>query len=253
LLGFVVLIIWWLVYRDPERKQPWLREGEVLQAHEREPVEDENVRMIWLDLFRHRSTWGMILGNFGVVYVYWVYLTWLPGYLETARHLTILKTGYVASIPYLVGMVGVPLGGYVSDLLIKRGVSPIRARVIPIVFGSILVAVVVVPAAYVPSVTLSVILLSIGFFGSSIPSGVVWTLATDVAPKRYVASLGAIQNGGGYVGGALAPIVTGIVLQATGSFNLAFIIAAIFAVGAALCYFFILKDPIHPREVVGEQ
>jgi len=81
---------------------------------------------------------------------------------------------------------------------------------------------------------INVILLSIGFFGSSIPSGVVWTLATDVAPRRYV-------------GGALAPLVTGIVTQSTGSFNLAFVIASIFAVFAAISYFVILKGPIQPE------
>lgn len=245
-LGFVVLILWLLIYRDPERRPDWAQD---LQAQEVEQEEaEETPRLNWGGLFRYRSTWGMILGDFGVVYVYWVYLTWLPGYLETSRHLTILKTGFVASIPYLVGMVGVLVGGYVSDLLIKRGLSPINARRIPIVGGAILVAVAVIPAAYVPSVTLSVVLLSIGFFGSSIPSGVIWTLATDVAPKRYVASLGAIQNAGGYVGGALAPIVTGVVVQLTGSFDLAFIIAAIFAIFAAFCYFFILRGPIQPPE-----
>ncbi len=100
--------------------------------------------------------------------------------------------------------------------------------------------------------TLSVILLAIGFFGSSIPSGVIWTLATDVAPRRYVASLGSIQNAGGFVGGALAPLVTGVVVQVTGAFNLAFAIGAILAVVAACCYFFILKGPIRPPAPVSD-
>jgi sugar phosphate permease len=245
-LGFVVLALWLLVYRDPARRPEWAQEPQERATEQAE--EAGTARMNWGSLFRYRSTWGMILGNFGVIYVYWVYLTWLPGYLEDDRHLSILKTGFVASIPYLVGIVGVLLGGYVSDLLIRRGMSGINARRIPIIAGTLIVAVAVVPAVYVSSVTLSVILLSIGFFGSSIPSGVVWTLATDVAPRRYVASLGAIQNAGGYVGGALAPLVTGIVTQSMGSFNLAFVIASIFAIFAAICYFVILKGPIEPEE-----
>jgi sugar phosphate permease len=248
-LGFVVLALWLLVYRDPELRPQWARD---LQEPQERATEQagvaETTHMNWGSLFRYCSTWGMILGNFGVVYVYWVYLTWLPGYLEDDRHLTILKTGFVASIPYLVGMVGVLLGGYISDLLIGRGMSAINARRIPIIAGALIVAIAVVPAVYVSSVTLSIILLSIGFFGSSIPSGVIWTLATDVAPRRYVASLGAIQNAGGYIGGALAPLVTGIVTQSMGSFNLAFVIASIFAVFAAISYFVILKGPIEPEE-----
>ena len=72
----------------------------------------------------------------GLVYTYWVYLTWLPGYLETSRHLSILKTGFVAAIPYLVGIIGVPLGGLLSDWLLKRGIAPINARRIPIIVGA---------------------------------------------------------------------------------------------------------------------
>ncbi len=74
----------------------------------------------------------------GVVYTYWVYLTWLPGYLETSRHLSILKTGFVAAIPYLVGIIGVPLGGLLSDWLLKRGIAPINARRIPIIVGTLI-------------------------------------------------------------------------------------------------------------------
>jgi sugar phosphate permease len=246
-LGFIVLGLWLFIYRDPQRRPEWAQASQEQEREVEQAEEGDTAKMNWGSLFRYRSTWGMILGNFGVVYVYWVYLTWLPGYLEDDRHLTILKTGFVASIPYVVGMVGVLVGGYASDLLIRRGMSAINARRIPIIAGALIVAIAVVPAVYVSSVTLSIILLSIGFFGSSIPSGVIWTLATDVAPRRYVASLGAIQNAGGYVGGALAPLVTGIVTQSMGSFNLAFVIASIFAVFAAISYFVILKGPIQPE------
>jgi sugar phosphate permease len=246
-LGFVVLALWLLIYRDPERRPEWAQEAQAQKGEIEQAEEVDTSQMNWGSLFRYRSTWGMILGNFGVTYVYWVYLTWLPAYLEDDRHLSILKTGFVASIPYLVGMVGVLLGGYVSDLLIRRGMSGINARRIPIIVGALIVAIAVVPAVYVSSVTLSVILLSIGFFGSSVPSGVIWTLATDVAPKRYVASLGAIQNAGGYVGATVATSVTGIVTQSMGTFNLAFVIASSFAVFAAISYFVILKGPIQPK------
>jgi sugar phosphate permease len=244
-LGFAVLLLWLFIYRDPERRPEWAQTPQERAIEQAE--EAATTQMNWGSLFRYRSTWGMILGNFGVVYVYWVYLTWLPAYLEDQRHLSIFKTGFVSSIPYLVGIVGVLAGGYVSDLLVRRGMSGINARRIPIIAGALIVAIAVVPAVYVSSVTLSVILLSIGFFGSSVPSGVIWTLATDVAPRRYVASLGAIQNAGGYIGGALAPLVTGIVTQSMGSFNLAFVIASIFAVFAAISYFVILKGPIQPE------
>jgi cyanate permease len=110
-LGFVVLLLWLFIYRDPERRPEWAQESQEREIEQAEEV--DTAQMNWGSLFRYRSTWGMILGNFGVVYVYWVYLTWLPGYLEDDRHLTILKTGFVASIPYLVGMEGPGFSGLV--------------------------------------------------------------------------------------------------------------------------------------------
>jgi cyanate permease len=64
----------------------------------------------WGRLFSYRATWGLILGFFGIIYVTWLFITWLPGYLEMQRHISIPKTGFVASAPFLFGLVG-SIGG----------------------------------------------------------------------------------------------------------------------------------------------
>ena len=93
-------------------------------------------------------------------------------------------------------------------------------------------------------INLSIGLLAIGYFAASMSTGVIWTLATDVAPKSMVASLGSIQNFGGFVGAALAPVVTGAVLQATGHFEYAFSIGTVLLVISALSYGVFLKKKI---------
>jgi hypothetical protein len=78
----------------------------------------------WRSVFEHRTTWGMILGFFGSVYLNWVYLTWLPGYLEIERHMSTFGTGFAAAIPFRHS----GSGPAASDPAIRRGRHGYRAR-----------------------------------------------------------------------------------------------------------------------------
>lgn len=238
LIGFVVTFLWLTFYRNKSNSNT-----ETINA--KSSKNKESAKISWSILLKHRSTWAMMLGNFGLIYVFWIYLTWLPTYLKTARGFSLSKTGWLAAIPFLAGMIGVPLGGYLSDYLIKtKGFSPIKARKTVIIFAVLAASIVVLPVAYVKSGSLSVVLLTAGFLFSSMPNGVVWTLATDVAPAKLVGSLGAIQNFAGYLGGTLAPIVTGIIISKTGSFNLVFVVASLMLIISAIIYGIFLKDKI---------
>jgi len=241
--GLLLTIVWYFKYQDPENaKNLSVEEYKYIQSGQ---VVNGNVDKIsWSALLKQKSTIAMMVGNFGLIYLHWTFWTWLPGFLVQGRGLSILKTGWVAMIPYLAGIIGVPLGGYLSDYLIRKGYDPITARKIPILIGAIMAAVCVAPAAYLESTTLCVALLSIGNFFAMLVPGVVWTLATDVAPKSMVASLGAIQNSAGYMGATLAPIVTGFIVQSTGSFNLVFVVGAGLCIVSAISYGFFLKEPI---------
>ena len=99
------------------------------------------------------------------------------------------------------------------------------------------------PIPFVDNSGVAIARLTLGYFCSQMPSGVIWTLATDMAPKEQVASLGAIQNFGGFLGAALAPIITGIILDATGHFTNVFILGGILLFMGACCYgFFVRKN-----------
>ncbi|MEH7334862.1 MFS transporter [Neobacillus drentensis] len=238
--GLVVMAIWWAVYRNPTKFELI----EINKDEEEVKVDAAEKQIGWGGLFKYKSTWFMIIGNFGLVYTMWTFLTWLPGYLVADRGLTVLKTGWVASIPFLMGIIGVPLGGIISDYFIRKGYQPIKARKIPLVCGAIVAACAVIPIPYVSGVTGAITLITIAYFASSVPTGVIWTLATDVAPKNMVASLGSIQNFGGFVGASLAPIVTGAIVQATGSFEHVFLVGAVLLVVSAVSYGIFLKKPI---------
>jgi MFS family permease len=131
----------------------------------------------------------------------------------------------------------------ISGKAIRHGVSTITARKFPIVGGALLAAAAVLPVAYVDNTALAIVLLSVGYFAAQVPIGVLWTLAADIAEPTQVASLGAIQNFGGFLGAALAPIVTGLILTQTGgNYTLVFLIGGILLVVGALSYGFFVKD-----------
>jgi len=185
-------------------------------------------------LFRKSTTWGMIFGNMGVIYMVWLYLTWLPAYLEHERHVTIAHTGWLVSVPYLSGTLGMLSSGFVADGLMARGMAPMprgmapmRSRKWPICVGLLGATLFTVPAAFTPNLTPC---NDLSFRRPCTSS--TWRAARAghwrPSPRlgHMVASLGSIQNFGGYFGGSFAPFITGIVVDKTHSFINAFLISA---------------------------
>jgi len=249
--GLIVAAAFYIVHRDP---------GEAdLQPEERRHLTDEDVDaaapqqrpVTWADwkrLFRFRTTWGMIFGFFGTIYVLWIYGAWLPGYLEMERHISIARTGWLAAIPFLFGVVGSILGGRVCDMLVQRGLSPINSRKVPMATSLLLTALFTVLTAETPSNTLAIVFISISMFLLYVSSSAAWAMAPIAAPANCTASIGSMQNFGGYFGGALAPMVTGFIVQSSGSFAPALLVGAAVALAAAVIYIVLVRDPIPPPE-----
>ena len=242
--GLILATTIYLVFRNPRevdldpQERAFLTEGDVPGAATRVTWAD------WKRLFAYRTTWGMLAGYFGCIYMTWLYTAWLPGYLEIERHFTLGKTGWVASIPFAFGVAGGVLGGRIVDILARRGVDPIRSRKIPMALSLVATAVFTVIAALTPSDTLAIACISASLFLVYLCSSSAWAMASVAAPAHCTASLGAMQNFGGYIGGALAPTVTGFIVQGTGHFSLAFITGAIIALVSAAGYWTLIQEPI---------
>ncbi|MGC6388797.1 MFS transporter [Ewingella sp. S1.OA.A_B6] len=244
LAGIPLLLVWLKFYRNPTEREEKLIHANSQLIQQSVKAAAGNNKASWGALFKHKTTWFMVIGNFSIMFTIWVYLTWLPSYLEKSLGFSLKQTGWLAAIPFLAGIFGVLCGGVISDRLIRRGVNTITARKVPIVVGAALAACFVAPIPFVHDTTLSIALLSIGYFFSQLPQGVIWTLASDIAPKEQVASMGAIQNFGGFLGAACAPIVTGIILDATGQFTNVFFLGAGLLMLGALSYGLFVKKPI---------
>lgn len=248
--GVAIALIWYTIYRDAREVSLTANECSYLTANE-EPANTTPVTFgEWRQLFRFRTTWGLILGFFGIVYMGWLYLAWLPGYFEMQRHMSIPKTGWVASIPFAFGVVGSISGGWIADRLMASGLSPIASRKIPVIVGLLGMAGFTLVAAETPSNWGAVAAISAALMFGAMASGMSWALSSVAAPSNLTASLGAIQNFGGYLGGALAPTITGFIVQATGSFTPALLVSSGIGLFSALVYLIVIRrEPITSAEL----
>nr|WP_295741585.1 MFS transporter [uncultured Acidocella sp.] len=247
-LGLGAALLWYLVYRDPAQVNLTAAENRYRTAGDATEAVHPIHFAAWKRLFRCRTTWGMIFGFFGVIYVNWLFNAWLPGYLEMARHMSIAKSGWVAALPYIFAIFGSLSGGFVVDKLMVRGFSRVASRLVPLCTAMALNALLVVAVALINDNTLAVACLCGSLFCGTVSTACAWAMVSVIAPANCTGSLGAMQNFGGYVGGALAPMVTGFIVQATGSFVPALLVGAGMCVFAAVAYSTI-RRPITPEDL----
>ena len=233
---------WLALYRSPADAKI-TPGGAHHPQHRRQPLYRENRFPAGAMAAEISHQLGHVPRLFGVVYLYWLYATWLPGYLETQRHLSIAKAGVISAIPLAAGFFGAVAGGIISNLLARK-TSPISACRIPVMLGLFSAAALTIAATYAHSTWLAVTLISFGLFAINISSSCGWALAAVVTPPNTVATLEAIQNVGGSVGGSLAPLITGAIVQATGSFLPAFGLAGAIACASAIFYMTMTKRKI---------
>ena len=249
MLGLVVAIVWFALYRDPDKSQMTEAERRYLDEGSQSAGEVPSKLTFaeWRGLFSYATTWGMLIGFFGSVYLNWVYLTWLPGYLTIERHMSLIHTGFAASVPFLCGIVGSLVAGWFSDLITRGSRSPVASRRNAVVVSMLGMMVFTIPAALVESNAIAVACISVVVFLGNAAAASSWALATAAAPPSRIASLAAIQNFGGFLGGALAPIATGFIAQAS-SFVPALLTAAGIAGAGAMAYLLLVRKPIPEQE-----
>jgi sugar phosphate permease len=211
-----------------------------------------NSRREWTGLFRHQSVWGMILGYFCAIWLWNLFLVFLPLYLLDRFHISFAQLGVYASIPWIGGAVGEIIVGYLTKKMVDRGMaSPIDAKRMWIVICAIGAAASAVAMPVVDSLGLTITLMTLGLAFLAAIIGAAWALASDVAPKSMIASVSAIQNFGGYFGGAFSPVVAGFIVDRTGSYSIALITGGLVAGSSALFYWFMVKRVV-PESAEGE-
>ena len=220
-VGFVWLAFWLALYRRPE-EHPRVSRAELayIQSDPAEPT----TKIAWLRLLPHRQTWAFALGKFLTDPVWWFFLFWLPKFLNENHGLTLSGLGPPLVTIYLAADFGSIGGGWLSSHLIKRGWSVNAGRktamlvcalcVVPIVF-----------AARASNLWVAVGLISLATAAHQGWSANLFTLVSDMFPRRAVGSVVGIGGFFGSIGGVLISAVTGYLLQWTGSYVSIFFVA----------------------------
>ena len=248
-LSVVFALVFWFGYRNPKQARRAGRLSEAEYAHIRDGgAQDEDVRQAnpFANLgyvLGRRKVWGLSLGLACAGYTAWMLLTWLPGYLQTALHMSVLKSGLFTAIPWLIAVVAefvVP--GWLVDHLIQRGRRPTLVRKAVLVAGMI-IAVGVIGAAFTTSVAVALFWITVGTVGITLAFCVSNSIPALIAPEGSVGAVASTMNFVNTLLGAAAPIVTGYLVQTTGGFGAAFVVAAvILAIG--IFFYTVMLGPI---------
>ena len=192
------------------------------------------------ELLGNRMLLGVYIGQYCITTLTYFFLTWFPVYLVQERHMTILKAGFVASLPAIAGFLGGVIGGWVSDRLAKAGHSLSVSRKVPIVIGMLL-SMSMIACNYIEADMLVVAVMSLAFFGKGV-GALGWAVVSDTSPKEAGGLSGALFNTFGNTAGITTPIVIGYIVQGTGSFAGALVFVGANAALAIFCYLFIVGD-----------
>ena len=242
LVGFTALL--WLV--------PWLlfTRGHALRRSAPAQPDRASLRRGMVRLLRNRNLIGICLGFFCFDYYWYLLVTWLPDYLVTVRHFTIVSAGFYSSVPFLVFGVSEPVGGWIADRLIRKGWDETRTRK-GIVTVAFLTGLLLIPASRVESASAAVILV-IGACLVGLATGNLIVILQCCAPQEEVGLWTGFENFAGNIGGVLAPLVTGLLIARTGSYAPGFALAAITLLTGLLCYWFIVGKLNPPGEAQSE-
>jgi ACS family glucarate transporter-like MFS transporter len=191
---------------------------------------------------------GLMVTQGCAVYTQYFFLTWLPNYLQTERGMSLLKSGALMSLPFIGAVILTVLLGKLSDSLLTeesaRSGGRRRLGALMLLMGSVILLTPLVDNVYL---ILVLITLALGGVASAVALNIAMVGDLLRTPADSGRATGLLILGGN-IFGIMAPIVTGYVVQSTGSFNMAFVVAGTLLAIGALTVFLVVRTPIGPGE-----
>jgi ACS family hexuronate transporter-like MFS transporter len=230
-LGFIWLMFWLPIYRRPQ-EHPKVSPGELalIQSDPREST----TPVKWSTLLKHRQAWAYAIGKFMTDPIWWFYLYWLPKFLDSRYGIKLASVALPLIVIYVLADVGSVFGGWLSGALIKRRWSVNAARKTTMLIA----AVAIVPTMFAPAskgLWLSVAIVGVAAAAHQWWSANIFTLASDMFPRRALGTVVGIGGFAGAIGGVLFQRLTGIILQSNGDdYTPIFIVCGLAYVSALL-------------------
>ena len=232
-IGFVWLIFWLYYYEIPTRHKK-VTEAELAHIHSDNEEDTSNEKPItWGTLFRVRQTYVFIAGKLLTDPIWWFFLFWLPSYFSTSFSLDLKKPGWPLVIIYMATSIGSIGGGYLSSYFIQKGWPVYKARKTAM-FIFALCVLPIMSAKYATNMWVAVALISLDAAAHQAWSANIFTVASDMFPKKAISSVVGIGGMAGSVGGVLFPIFVGYILEtyrqlgdSTAGYNIIFFVCGL--------------------------
>ena len=194
-----------------------------------------------LEILSKRSVWGTFLGLFGINYAWYFMVTWFPPYLMKARHFSTERMAVLGWLPFLMIGISAMIAGWWADRLIGRGESPTKIRKRFLVTG-MLANTLLLPAGMAESdyVSMGLFLFACSAFGFTTANH--WAVTQTMAGPAAAGKWTGMQNAFGNLAGVIAPKLTGMIVDQTGSFYWAFVAVAAMAFMGAMSFAFVIEE-----------
>lgn len=247
-LGILWIIPWLLINKNTPDKHPWITKEEqdhILDTENKKTATTEIKVYSWKQLLNFRSTWGIISSRFFIDPIWWMFVTWLPTFLKEQFSFDIKQVGAFGWVPYMFAAIGGITGGLYSSWLVRRGVTPAKARKNAITIGCVIMLLSLAAIAFYleelkEHVNIAIALISAALFGFQFLINNLQTLPADYFNGKNV---GTVSGMGGTAAVAGTIILTFLVpVMTKTSYTNLFILAAIMVPVSWLCITFISSN-----------
>ncbi len=251
-VGLLWLIPWWIIVKSPPSKHPWITKEEreyILTGQRNQDVDkdgefDEGYNPDTSKLLSHKESWGVIIASAAIDPIWWLFIFWIPIYLNEVYGMDVKAIGFYAWVPYVGAMIGAWFGGLLAQNRIKAGWTVNKTRKLVITLGCLIMLPTLLAMANPGGPETAVILMAVILFGFQIAIGNVQTLPSDLFGGKSVGTLAGFAGMAAKLGAfgltALVPWLT-----SGGNYTPAFVIGAALAI-IAIASIWILCPKIEP-------
>jgi len=235
--GLLWLIPWWIVVKRPPSKHPWITDEErkyILTGQQNQDEDgdgefDEGYNPDTGKMLSHKESWGVIIASAALDPIWWLFIFWIPIYLNEVYGMDVKSIGFYAWVPYVGAMIGAWFGGLLAQNRIKVGWTVNKTRKFVITLGCLIMLPTLLAMANPGGPVTAVLLMAVILFGFQTAIGNVQTLPSDLFGGKTVGTLSGFAGMAAKLGAfgltALVPWLT-----SGGNYTPAFIIGAALAI-----------------------
>lgn len=237
ILGLLWLIPWWILVKSPPKKHPWITDeertyiltGQQNQDEDEDGEFDEGYNPDTGTMLKHRESWGVIIASAALDPIWWLFIFWIPIYLNEVYGMDVKSIGFYAWVPYVGAMLGAWFGGLLAQNRIKTGWSVNKTRKFVITLGCVIMLPALLALANPGGPEIAVGLMAVILFGFQTAIGNVQTLPSDLFGGKTVGTLSGFAGMAAKLGAfGLTALVPWLTLG--GNYTPAFIIGAALAI-----------------------